>query len=81
MSKFTKTAPTEKGFLNVVFPSVDGHTFRVTIQSSSKGLVIWTEDKRSKAQWQQTVEDLAACGQNGVSGVPQQTLLMFLSVS
>ena len=50
---------------SVVFPSIED-VFRVQLSKSSEGQVLWIENKRTKQQFQVTIEKLSDYGPSGI---------------
>ena len=61
---------------SIVFPSIED-VFRVHFSKSSEGQVLWIENKRTKQQFQVTIEKLS---NYGPSGIPDEAVYAFLKV-
>lgn len=64
-------------FNQIAFPSVRMDTFRATLKSCQEGVLLWLESKKTKDQWQATVENVSDCGP---AGVPADAVIQFLKV-
>jgi len=59
---------------SVRFPSIPNELYRVSLSASSEGYVVWVESKKSKQQWQLTVDDIS---KHGPVGLPAEVILVF----
>ena len=64
---------------NVKFKSMPNDIFRASINQSpdGNGVLLWFESKKSKQQWQATIEKVEGFGP---TGVPDTAVLSFLKV-
>mmetsp|Transcript_1755 Transcript_1755/g.3607 ORF Transcript_1755/g.3607 Transcript_1755/m.3607 type:complete len:304 (+) Transcript_1755:55-966(+) len=62
-------------FTKVKFPSQPFDVFRATVSSTSEGVLVWVESKKSKQQWQATFKKISDVGP---AGVPEGAVLAFL---
>ena len=60
------------------FPSQPLDVFRSKAQSNAEGVSIWVESKKTKQQWQATLNDIGECGP---AGIPEQAVLASLKVT
>jgi len=62
-------------FFKVKFPSLERESFRVSVSAVSDGIILWLENKKNKAQWQATLNNIDECGD---TYIPEAAVLAFL---
>jgi hypothetical protein len=77
VKKATRKAAFNFEFNPITFPAHGNNTFRATVTSVESAAVLWLECKKTKQQWQATVENFSNCGP---TGVPEEAILEFLKV-
>jgi len=63
---------------NVLFHSVTGDRFRVKVTHKSKEIAIWIESKKSRKQYQITINDIT---EHGLIGIPESAVVLFIQKS
>jgi len=61
--------------INVLFHSITNDTFRVKVRHERKEIVIWIESKKTRKQYEVTINDIT---ENGLIGIPESAVVLFI---
>jgi len=64
--------------VNVLFHSITDDKFRVKVTHKKKEIAIWIESKKSRKQYQITINDIT---EHGLVGIPESAVVLFIQKS